>query len=444
MTTGDDDEWPWASALPPVRPVYPFGDPGAPIELYSGPIAVDSVGPWDARIYADLAGDLQVRWSATRAEGWVDATDVDLTIEPPDASSNTVRAHRYRTSSDGEYVRVSGEIMDANVGSADAMCDRVIIHFTNLPRTSPADYLVDDGHYWAGRWACSGAGWRLILDVRQDHSKVWDAMRESLVFVVTHVGELRRADGSSFRASEAAEAMTAFQTGFSFALARWVAPVAPVGFDAAGNRVWEQWASWRCSPAFNYLPWWDSANGEDLKAFMELFLDAWLDPDRHEVTRHVARHLIVAHHRGTTIEAKIMLVHAALEYLAWVTYVLSGKCSRKKYREAPAEDHLRGLLKDAGIDPAIPSGVQALQRFAQEEQLADGPAALTRLRNRLVHPKYAGEPYHIEGLVTEAWRLSTEYGELLLLLGRIGYRGKYLPRTNMAQWVDSIPVPWTI
>ena len=98
---------------------------------------MDSVGPWDARIYADLAGDVQVRWSATRAEGWVDATDVDLTIEPPDASSNTVRARRYRTTSDGEYVRVSGEIMDANVGSADAMCDRVIIHFTNLPRTSP-------------------------------------------------------------------------------------------------------------------------------------------------------------------------------------------------------------------------------------------------------------------------------------------------------------------
>jgi hypothetical protein len=77
---------------------------------------------------------------------------------------------------------------------------------------------------------------------------------------------------------------------------------------------------------------------------MELFLDAWLDPDRHEVTRHVARRLIVAHHRGTTIEAKIMLVHAALEYLAWVTYVLSGKCSGKKYREARPSDPLRGRV----------------------------------------------------------------------------------------------------
>ena len=64
--------------------------------------------------------------------------------------------------------------------------------------------------------------------------------------------------------------------------------------------------SWRCGPAFGYLPWWDNADGEDLKAFMELFLDAWFDPDRHDVTRHVARHLIVAHQRGKTIQAKIL------------------------------------------------------------------------------------------------------------------------------------------
>jgi hypothetical protein len=288
VTTGDDDEWLGVSALAPVRPVYPFGDPGAPIELYSGPIVVDSIGPWEGRIFADLAGELQVRWSVTGTEGWVDATDVNLTVEPPDASPNTVRARRYRSSRDSEYVRASGEIMGANVGSPDAVCDRVIVHCTNLPRISPAEYLVDDGHYWAGRWTCSGAGWRLVLDVRQDHSKVWDALRESLVFVVTHVGELRRADGSSFRASEAADALTALQTGFSFALARWVAPVAPVGFDVADNRVWEQWASWRCGPAFGYLPWWDHADGEDLKAFMELFLDAWFDPDQPDVTRHVA------------------------------------------------------------------------------------------------------------------------------------------------------------
>jgi hypothetical protein len=60
-----------------------------------------------------------------------------------------------------------------------------------------------------------------------------------------------------------------------------------------------------------------------------------------------------------------------------------------------------------------------------------------------VHPKDAGEPYRIEDLITEAWRLVTEYGDLLLL-HRIGYKGKYLPRTDTGQWVKSVPVPWAI
>jgi hypothetical protein len=47
MTT----KWLGVSALP-VRPAYPFGDPGAPIELYSGPIAVDFIGLWEGRIFA--------------------------------------------------------------------------------------------------------------------------------------------------------------------------------------------------------------------------------------------------------------------------------------------------------------------------------------------------------------------------------------------------------
>jgi hypothetical protein len=143
----------------------------------------------------------------------LDATVVKLTIEPPHGAAATVPARRHLTRMDSEDVHASGEIMHADIGSPDAMCDRVIVHFTNLPRMHPAEYLVDNGHYWAGRWTCSGAGWQLVLDVRQDHSRIWDAMRESLVFVVTHVGELRRTDGSSFRASEAAEALTAFQTG---------------------------------------------------------------------------------------------------------------------------------------------------------------------------------------------------------------------------------------
>jgi hypothetical protein len=44
------------------------------------------------------------------------------------------------------------------------------------------------------------------------------------------------------------------------------------------------------------------------------------------------------------------------------------------------------------------------------------------------------------GLVFQAWQLITEYAELVLL-HRIGYDGKYLPRTDMYS-INSVPVPW--
>jgi hypothetical protein len=60
-TTGDDDECLGISALVPVRPIYPSVTWERRSKVYSGPIAVDSVAPCKDRIFADLAGDLQVR-----------------------------------------------------------------------------------------------------------------------------------------------------------------------------------------------------------------------------------------------------------------------------------------------------------------------------------------------------------------------------------------------
>jgi hypothetical protein len=102
----------------------------------------------------------------------------------------------------------------------------------------------------SGRWQGTGAGWELTLEGRSDHAEVLDELRGSQFFAVTHVGRLRRVDRSTLKASEAAEVLEAWQVALSLALSRWIAPVAPVGFDVDGRRVWEQWGSWRCSPAY--------------------------------------------------------------------------------------------------------------------------------------------------------------------------------------------------
>ena len=145
-----------------------------------------------------------------------------------------------------------------------------------------------------------------------------------------------------------------------------------------------------------------------------------------------------------------------------MTYVLSKKRSKTQHDKkdsngtAAATWHLQELLQAAGISTKVRPDLVAMRSRArqirrverrknpaqQRKPLPDGPEVLTWLRNRLVHPKDAGEPYRIDDLVSDAWRLATEYGELLLL-HRIGYGGKYLPRTDkVGEWVNSVPVPW--
>jgi hypothetical protein len=136
-----------------------------------------------------------------------------------------------------------------------------------------------------------------------------------------------------------------------------------------------------------------------------------------------------------------MLAQAGLEYLSWVTLVLSGRMSRKAYKSMAAADRLRMMLVEAGIGTGVPDGLDGLFDFANGEGL-DGPSVVTWARNRLVHPKDPAEPYRIEHLVWQAAQLLLEYGELLLLR-RLGYNGGFRRRYPPHRWIGtSEPVPW--
>ena len=190
-----------------------------------------------------------------------------------------------------------------------------------------------------------------------------------------------------------------------------------------------------------YESWWDTHTSDDLAQFFDAYIEAYLDPDQQPIVRHVAMHVITANHSGTTAEGKVMLAQAGLEYLAWVTLVLTGRMSGKAYRAMTAAERLRLLLDEARIRLNVPAGLDGLFELADQEGL-DGPDATAWVRNRLVHPKDAGEPYRIDGLVWQTAQLLLEYGELLLL-HRLGYRGRFMRRYPPNRWAHSSElVPW--
>ena len=419
----------------PLRGVLDFGPPGEELELYAGEanLGGESVGP--IRVWVTMRRGLKVRWRMTGAESrWLRLEPTTLSIDHPTLGPVEVPV-------DVQHSDGWGTSPAAELGVVDGI-DRVIVHWVNLPVILPAQPLSDDRHSWSGRWEAEACGWRFTIDSRPDHTQVTKLANElDEQFILTHVGELRRGDGAPFDAARASDVLFGWQLALSFALGRWVAPAVPVGFDDEGHQLWQQWAPWRCDTLSGFESWWDTHTGDDLKSFVTAFVEAYLDSRRQDEVRLAAMHVIVANHSGTTAEGKVMLAQAGLEYLSWVRLVLSGRLTKKRYRELEAADRLRILLSDASIPTDVPDGLVGLSRLAQDRRL-DGPAATTWVRNRLVHPKDAGEPYRIEGLVWQTAQLLLEYGELLLLHG-LGYSGRFMRRYPRHRWAhSSTPVPW--
>jgi hypothetical protein len=164
----------------------------------------------------------------------------------PDRRGHSAAATAGRRRAPAGARRDSGEGWSngAEIGKADAPLKRIVAHWFNLP----------DFHARLGRWETETDGWKITLDVRPDHDRVWTDLHKAHVYVMTHVMELRRADEATFTATEAESVLTALHVGVSFALGRWAAPMLPVGEGANGEVVWESWRMPHCDPARETSP----------------------------------------------------------------------------------------------------------------------------------------------------------------------------------------------
>lgn len=246
---------------------------------------------------------IKVQWQSTDTEQRFDSDSSILSIDHPQLGTVNLPVHVIHD--DGRGVS-RGVIRGGELGKGERLV-RVVTHWINLPLIPPNASVTDGGQSWSGRWNLESCGWSLILDARPDCSEVLRTANElDEQYVMTHVGELRRSDHEAFDATAASNVLFGWQLAMSFALGRWVAPALPVGFDPQEQRVWEQWAPWRCDTMSGYESWWDTHNADGLRQFVDAYLKAYLDVDQHEVVRWVAMHVITANHSGTTAEGKVM------------------------------------------------------------------------------------------------------------------------------------------
>ena len=443
---------PDALALPDVNADWP---------VYDGPITV-------AGEPRPQPGQVRVTWlPRPRLVWYVDAPGDD--VDRP-ARTGAVQLALHPDSGAGQVL--GARITDCSIWrELDGICDRVVLGapdaalawvdflLLNFAAPTNASPLSSPSFAWAGRLRLPLGPWLVLLDTGPDSPTRQRELRRSAGFAATHTGRLVRADGSTFRPAEAVEVLDGLQLALSFALARWVAPQRLRGYDTQCQLVWREWADrqlegWEAGR----LSWWNGKRTADLVGYLQRFAAMHVDPKHGPVLNRLVHYAVAASGATTVaVEGSLQLAQACVELLAW-TRLRPEMSSNREYRKLNFDGELRLLLQRASIDTQVPASLPNLRDYQRSrmaanpdldpqhnpEKKGDAPEVLAQIRNDLTHPKLDSpepEVYSVPGALAEAWRLSLQYVDLLIL-HRIDYRGSYgsrLPDRPSALDVSSVP-----
>lgn len=334
-------------------------------------------------------------------------------------------------------------------------CDSIVkvtFHVFNFPDfKGPDDYVLlsgdppRQGARGCGRTILRADGWTIEITELRKTDELVKGLKDQGGFVITHVGGIVRDDGATFTSTQLDDLLQCLQCFLSFALGRWAGLALAVGFDANGDRVFEEWGMrmtaeghWHGSCA-----WFDSHHGELLSQVFPGFIALWKSQLWHQPLTEALYWYLAANDRGTGIgvDAGLILAQTAVELLAWNYCVKELRMVSEaafKQRGLSAADKLRLLASATGIPKDIPPQLKALHS-KPGAPWSDAMHAITDIRNSLVHPDTASRPR--DNTYYDAWRLSLWFIDLVLLR-LCDHSGKYSNRL-VTRWVGTVElVPW--
>jgi hypothetical protein len=168
--------------------------------------------------------------------------------------------------------------------------------------------------------------WQVELKSLLSTREAMKKLNEEGGYRLTHVGGVKKVDGTTFSGTDAQDCLRALRYFLSFAKGGWCEPVCAVGFDGTGNRVWESWASPRESWHVP-LSWFDPHTGLQLAILFPTFMKKWENTDWRDALDEIIYWYLNANHSPRGIDAGIILTQAALERLITNTWSRTNGCS---------------------------------------------------------------------------------------------------------------------
>ena len=438
----------------PLEPWFPLTEPNAPIELFEGTVSIEAGGsrfPAFGRVRLEWlpTPQLLVSYHCTRPDAQIAILDAYVTGDGPTVTPEIDAVPRppqgtWRPDIDApvyaedERCANTVQVLPAD----DGTLVEVSFLVANLTPVMVAHHLTAGRASWTGRTVLRGGGWLIVLDAPSSRSEVRDSLRRRGGYAATHVGLLVREDGADFTPDEATEVMNALRYTLSFAVGRWVAPILPVGFDAAGEAVWTVWHRGELVHPYHRggHELADIVTPAHIPELFTAFTGVWGDDFRRDVLCRAVNYYIEACDPNPC-ELAVSSAQSALEMLAYVVLVEEGAMSKKQFKTMGSAGQRRSLLDSCSIETAYPANLTLLEKTGTNLQFDDSVKLLTEMRNTVIHPSKENESFSI-GVWSEAWLLSLRH-LLLVILSYVRYNGTFRDPLAEEKYVGVVtPVPW--
>ncbi|HVU60237.1 MAG TPA: hypothetical protein VHD58_01115 [Mycobacteriales bacterium] len=382
--------------------------PGKPIRddaesesdaLWTGPVTLELEDS------STVTGTADLRWA------WVSAPELRCTVQTNEQlSSNPPFGIAKVSASDlaltsPTAIRLKGlvgltrvaVVGSATIGNDDADIDELILQLVNVPRF--LGLPVRSGQTtWAGRIEFEVGEWIVRVDGRTGVPEDRDEQRQA-GYLVTHVGRVIRADGSTFTLADVEPVVAALASVFSLLRGAYSSPLAWHG-RRTEKTVWARHTTW---PVDSWQGQWGpfpvafvAAHDTEVLPALARAVCNWMqlatDPDIKQALDRALLWLLTANTGGTP--GDIILVQAGLELLSYLRFVVPGSISPRGFEEIPAADQIRLLMRNLRLPVDIPMHYAELSRWAAKQQptpLAT-PELIARFRNLVVHPPTRRRP----------------------------------------------------
>lgn len=283
-------------------------------------------------------------------------------------------------------------------------------------------------------------GWQVVLDRSRNADDAYKDIRELKAHRVTHHGIIRKADGSRFSSSDLDRLLEDLYWLFSFICATRRGVSCWQAFDSAGRFIVEKLEGSQLGTS-RILSWFPEGFENPFPIFVGEFMLKLHDPFWRDVMLFGIHILCESNLDQLSIESKMVLGQTALEMFATAILVEH----LRQPNPQSAADGIRRLLNHICVPVAIPPHLTALASAAQTHSWNDGPLAITRIRNMLVHPNKLYRQAWLSISRDAKWQaslLSLHYTEMVMLWIS-GYDGAYVDRTDLPMMLGKHrTTPW--